>query len=362
MCGGPCLSAAAILSLLALYYAPAMLGMKTGFPVHTLGSSTFGTTGCYLVPGLLMSILLIGWLAVGTFFVTKYILSSLQVNSEPGSAVFTTAALAWSYMTMRLGAQGVRYSSKLSLLVSGIVILAVVVVFSLAPVVSGVKIDLLYLNMAAGFVLSVIAVGMDFGMYRRDELEQPDVRRDMRAITLAMIPLLIAGAALTVNPAIQPLSYTFLLLPIALIAPAAVCVLIAGLSLYVMAPGVTRKSAMFLAIMGAAVLSITGAAADLTAIFTIIGAAFGPAWGAMAADYVMSGKQWLGPRLGINVSGCTAWVLGLCVGILPLLPLSFSVKAALQPAAAYSFATGFVVYILLARIGLQPRLMLPRRI
>ena len=47
------LAVAGVLSYLLYYYAPAMLGMKTGFPLYVVGSSTFGTAGGYLMPGLL---------------------------------------------------------------------------------------------------------------------------------------------------------------------------------------------------------------------------------------------------------------------------------------------------------------------
>src|SRR5208283_1640136 len=43
---GLCIAAivvAGLLSYALYYYAPAMLGMKTGFPLYVVGSSTFGT-------------------------------------------------------------------------------------------------------------------------------------------------------------------------------------------------------------------------------------------------------------------------------------------------------------------------------
>ena len=48
------LAVAGLLSYALYYYAPAMLGMKTGYPLYVVGSSTFGTTGGYVMPGLLM--------------------------------------------------------------------------------------------------------------------------------------------------------------------------------------------------------------------------------------------------------------------------------------------------------------------
>src|SRR5262245_50232950 len=66
---GTCLLALVIAGLLChfLYYlAPALLGMKTGLPLYVVGSSTFGTQGGYLMPGLLMGALQVGWFAVAT--------------------------------------------------------------------------------------------------------------------------------------------------------------------------------------------------------------------------------------------------------------------------------------------------------
>ena len=83
-----CLVALAVAGILsyALYYrVPAMLGMKTGFPLYVVGSSTFGTAGGYVMPGLLMGVLQIGWFAVGTFFSADYILRGLGMASKPGT-------------------------------------------------------------------------------------------------------------------------------------------------------------------------------------------------------------------------------------------------------------------------------------
>src|SRR5579863_6103713 len=66
-----------LLSYALYYYAPAMLGMKTGFPLYVIGSSTFGTRGGYIMPGLLMGVLQIGWFAVNTAISTRFILNTL---------------------------------------------------------------------------------------------------------------------------------------------------------------------------------------------------------------------------------------------------------------------------------------------
>ena len=88
---GLCLVALAVAGILsyALYYrVPAMLGMKTGFPLYVVGSSTFGTAGGYVMPGLLMGLLQIGWFAVATFFSADYILRGMGIASKPGTLPF----------------------------------------------------------------------------------------------------------------------------------------------------------------------------------------------------------------------------------------------------------------------------------
>jgi cytosine permease len=104
----------------------------------------------------------------------------------------------------------------------------------------------------------------------------------------------------------------------------------------------------------AIVLAITGVAENLIGFFTIVGASFGPICGAMAADYLLSGRKWAGPRAGVSIAGYGAWALGFLVGILPFLPVPAELKSMAQPAVVYSFITGFVVYAALAKMGLEP--------
>ena len=75
----------------------------------------------------------------------------------------------------------------------------------------------------------------------------------------------------------------------------------------------------------------------------------------MSADYLLSGKRWAGPRQGVNLAGYLAWAIGFVVGILPFLPLPAGVKPYVQPAVIYSYITGFIVYAILAKAGLEPK-------
>jgi cytosine permease len=50
-------------------------------------------------------------------------------------------------------------------------------------------------------------------------------------------------------------------------------------------------------------IAVSGWAGNLIPVFTIIGASFGPICGAMAADYLLAGRKWPGPRAGFNPAG-----------------------------------------------------------
>ena len=99
-------------------------------------------------------------------------------------------------------------------------------------------------------------------------------------------------------------------------------------------------------------LGITGLAGKAIIVFVIIGATFGPILGAMLVEYLFSGGKWSGPRAGFNPAGWISWVLGAVVGVLPILKI-YPVPAA--PVAA--FIVGAVVYALLAKMGMQSRLV-----
>src|SRR6201994_4069944 len=65
------------------YYAPAMLGMQTGRTLYVVGTSTFGTTGGFLIPGILMGLLQVGWVAVDAAIATTFIMKGLGLTSKP---------------------------------------------------------------------------------------------------------------------------------------------------------------------------------------------------------------------------------------------------------------------------------------
>jgi cytosine permease len=376
------LAVAGLLSYALYYYAPAMLGMKTGLPLYVVGSSTFGATGGYLMPGLLMGVLQIGWFAVSTFVATQFILTGLGQNAKPGTALFTIVAVLWGYVMAYVGAKGIQYVAKVALYLNGIAFLMVLAVFFgnigglSAHTVDPAKAApfaafALLIQTVIGFFATAGAAGADFGMNARNE---KDVRRGgLAGIAIAILytgglPLLSVAGARALHPDITSFNYDvaigsvggalastmLLLFAITSIPSACFCAFIAGNSFATMIPGVKRISSMMVGVTVSILLAVTGVAADLIGFFTIVGASFGPICGAMAADYLLSGKKWAGPRQGVNWAGYGAWALGFIVGILPFLPVSESLKNAAQPAVVYSFITGFVVYAALAKMGLEP--------
>lgn len=371
---------AGLLSYFLFYRAPAMLGMQTGFPLYVVGSSTFGTTGGYLMPGLLMGALQAGWVSVNIYVSTTFIFNGLGSKSGPGTLPFAIVAILWGYGMSYVGVKGIKYVARFALYLNAIPLLMLLVVFFRTaggigqyqppepqPYIGFV----LLIQIVIGFFATAGAAGADFGINSRDS-------RDVKwgglvGITLAILvagglPILaVAGAqglgmtqGYTFDSVITGTggvlaTVMFFLFAVASISPACFSAFIAGNSFATMLPGVSRMASTMVAATVAVILAVTGVAANLVGLFTIIGASFGPICGAMLADYLLSGRKWAGPREGINWAGYGAWALGFVVGILPFLPIPAEVVSYLQPAALYSMIVGFVVYTLLAKAGLEPK-------
>jgi cytosine permease len=367
----------------ALYYfAPAMLGMKTGYPLYVVGSSTFGTTGGYLMPGLLMGLLQIGWFAVNASLSTTFLLKALGQPSEAGSTAFTVIATVWGLVMAYIGVKGIQYVARVSLYLNLIAFLMVLFVFvKTSGGISQYQTPanavpflgfMVMLNVIIGFFATAGAAGADFGMNSRDA-------RDVKwgglvGITLAVLyaaglPLMSVAGARGLDPNFTGATYgdvigviggfmataMFFLFAIASIAPACFCAFIAGNSFSTMLPKVPRMGSTMVGAVIAIILAVTGLAGNLISVFNIVGASFGPICGAMTADYLLSGKKWAGPRQGINFAGYIAWATGFLVGIIPFLPVSQQVKDYTQPQVLYSYIVGFIVYIVLAKAGLEPK-------
>lgn len=374
---------ASVLCYLLYYKAPAMLGMKTGYPLYVVGSSTFGTTGGYLMPGLLMGLLQIGWFAVATSLASEFVLKAIGADSTPGAVPFIVTGVIWGGVFAWVGAKGIQYVAKVSTFLNFIPLLMLIVVFFQvsgntpyqAPAAQADPYVALTAIMAVviGFFATAGAAGADFGINARHE-------RDVRwggLVGVMLAPIVAGGLALAAvasangaNPKL-PFDYAnvlqgiggpiatsmFFLFAVASIPATCFCIFIAGNSFSTMIPGVPRVTSSMAAGAVGIVLAVTGVATHLISFFSIVGASFGPICGAIAADYLLSGKRWAGPREGVNWAGYIAWAVGFVVGILPFLPLPPETKRYVQPAALYSFIAGFVVYALLAKAGLEPKVV-----
>lgn len=374
---------ASVLCYLLYYKAPAMLGMKTGYPLYVVGSSTFGTTGGYLMPGLLMGLLQIGWFAVATSLASEFVLKAIGADSTPGAVPFIVTGVIWGGVFAWVGAKGIQYVAKVSTFLNFIPLLMLIVVFFQvsgntpyqAPAAQADPFVALTAIMAVviGFFATAGAAGADFGINARHE-------RDVRwggLVGVMLAPIVAGGLARAAvaaangsNPKL-PFDYAnvlqgiggpiatsmFFLFAVASIPATCFCIFIAGNSFSTMIPGVPRVTSSMAAGAVGIVLAVTGVATHLISFFSIVGASFGPICGAIAADYLLSGKRWAGPREGVNWAGYIAWAVGFVVGILPFLPLPPETKRYVQPAALYSFIAGFVVYALLAKAGLEPKVV-----
>jgi len=371
---------AALLCYALFYRAPAMLGMQTGYPLYVVGSSTFGAKGGYLMPGLLMGLLQVGWLSVNAWVSTTFILSGFGSKAGPGSLPFIVISGLWAYGMAYVGVKGIQYVARFALYLNLIPLLMILIVFSrtagsaanFTPAEVNPYVGfMLLIQIVVGFFATAGAAGADFAMNNRDSR---DVRwGGLTGIALAILiagglPLIsVAGARVLFN--IESFRYDavisamggflaaamFFLFAIASIPPACFSSFIMGNSFATMIPRIPRMGSSMAGATVAFLLAMTGAAGNLVGVFTIIGASFGPICGAILADYLLAGKKWAGPREGVSIPGYAAWAVGFVIGILPFLPISPEVKPYLQPAAVYSFIAGFLVYYILAKAGLESK-------
>ncbi|HEY6292277.1 MAG TPA: cytosine permease [Terriglobia bacterium] len=362
------------------YYAPAMLGMQTGRTLYIVGTSTFGTTGGYLMPGLLMGVLQIGWFAVATYFATDYILKGLHSESR---VLFIVIAVIWAYLLAFVAIKGISYVARVAQVLNWVPLAMIVIVFAAnfgglhsyqAPATDEAGGFLTMLVIVIGFFATAGAAGADFGLNNRD-------RRDVAlgglvGIALAIVvagglPVLsVAGhigltsapftaANLDFSAAVSQVgalaSAVFFLFAAASVAPTCFCTFIASNSFATMLPKIPRSLSTVAAVTVGMLLAVTGVAQNLIGFFTIVGASFGPICGAMAADYLLAGRKWSGPRKGINWAGYIAWALGFAVGVLPQIPgVPSAWVQADRPAPLFSFVAGFLVYWVLAKAGVWP--------
>jgi len=368
---------AALICHFLFYLVPGLYGMKTGYPLYVVGSSTYGTLGGFLMPGLLMGLLQFGWLAVNTAVSTSFILQAVNADPTPGKPAFITVSIIWALLAVFVAIKGIQYLGKVSTYLPIVPLIMILIVFfsnvgsagafqvaeDSKPLVGFLTI----IAIVVGFFATAGAAGVDFGMSNRNA---KDIQLGgLVGIALVIIiagglPLIAIAGAHAAHPEMDSFTFDsvikvhflskvmFILFAVASFAPACFSSFIAGNSIGTMFPTANKTVMVLIGAVVAIILAATGWALNLARVFGIIGASFGPICGSMVADYLLSGCKWSGPRKGINFAGYIAWAVGFVVAILPMIaPERFSY---INPAPVIAFVIGFVLYVILAKAGLEP--------
>jgi cytosine permease len=358
-----------------------MLGMKTGFPLYVVGSSTYGAAGGFLMPGLMMGILQFCWLAVNSAVSTSFILQAFNADATPGKPLFIVVTIIWTALAVFVALKGIQYVAKVSTFLPIVPLVMILIVFltnigsasSYTPPAGGNAMTgfLTMIAIVVGFFATAGAAGVDFGMGNRDK---KDVQfGGLVGIALAILvtgglPLIAVAGAHAKDPTMTSFTFDavirqqggflskimFILFAVASFAPACFSSFIAANSIGTMFPKANKAMAVSIGGVVAIILAATGWALQIVEMFKIIGASFGPICGAMVADYLLSGCKWAGPRRGVNWAGYISWAVGFIVAILPSAWVGGEKFAYINPAPVIAFVIGFVLYAILAKIGLQP--------
>jgi cytosine permease len=377
----------ALICYFLFYLVPGLLGMKTGYPLYVVGSSTYGTAGGFLMPGLLMGLLQFGWLAVNIAVSTDFILQACGKPpvKDPVTGVFSASpafiavAIIWAILAVFVAMKGIQYLGKVSTFLPIVPLVMILFVFftnvgsagNFKPTLGADASEgfLAIIAFVVGFFATAGAAGVDFGMGNRNakDVQLGGVVGIMLAIIVAGgLPLIAIAGAHAANPTMTSFSFDavigaqggalakwmFALFAIASFAPACFSTFIAANSIGTMFPKVNKAVMVSIGAIVSLILAITGKALDLASVFSIIGASFGPICGAMVADYFLSGRKWAGPRKGINLAGYISWAIGFVVAILPM--INAEQFDFISPAPVIAFFIGLVVYAVLAKAGLQP--------
>ncbi|MDO4630437.1 MAG: hypothetical protein Q4C70_14760, partial [Planctomycetia bacterium] len=145
------------------------------------------------------------------------------------------------------------------------------------------------------------------------------------------------------------------LLAIAAFPSACFCAMIAANSFKTTLPKVNPFITCGLGTLGVIALIVTKYAGEVAGIFTVIGASFGPICGAMMADYLLSGREWNGPRAGFNPAGWISWFFGFFVGAFNFIPEPMRQGFDMPCPPLLALVVGFVLYYILGAMGMQSK-------
>jgi len=410
---GPALIGLVIGALLChfLYYlVPGLLGVKSGRPLYVVGTSTYGARGGLLMPGFLMGILQFGWIALNAYAVSILLCECFGLDAKAPSVSHTLIAAALAILGAFVGMKGIQYVGKVAtyLPIIPLVILIILVcktagglasftpdkaieasawqpakVLETAPTVSlatPLAVIAAMCTYIVGFFATAGAAGVDMGMNNR---HPKDIQlAGLTGVALATIVagglaiLVVAGAyggsmvtatsegSLAATDLLGELMGTktanifMILLAVAAFPPICFSGFIAANAMKTTLPKVNPWLSVGCGTVVAIVLAATHVIGKVDIVFAVIVASFGPVCGAMAADYLLAGRKWAGPRAGFNPAGWISWFVGLIVGsveIIAKIPGLEGLGGVVPVPGVVAFIVGFVLYIILAKMGLTTR-------
>ncbi len=384
---------AALICHFLFYMVPGLLGMKTGLPLYIVGTSTFGVTGGFVMPGFLMGLLQFGWLGVNCYGAGLALKEVIPVDQSILMAV-------WGILAAFMGLKGIQYVAKVATYLPLIPLVTLVLLFAktagglgsfdaaayvaahkaanvpkIGDMLSTLGVFGFMITYVVGFFATAGAAGVDFGSGNRNK---SDVSMGglvgvafSTIFTIGMAILIVAGAFGAKIPASAGegkfITDAFNLIPnvlgadngkwfmfalaIAAFPSACFSSLIAANCFKTTLPKVNPFISVGLGAAVSIILAVTGLAGQIIPVFVIIGASFGPICGAMMVDYFLAGGKWAGPRAGLNPAGWVAWALGFVVGILPNLGVNVPVAPVL------AFIVGAVMYFICAKMGMESKVL-----
>jgi cytosine permease len=401
------LALAALICHTFYYVVLGMAGMQSGLPLYIVGTSTFGTRGGFILPGLLMGLLQFGWLAVNIYFSSQALMVLFGDASGAGiTTIKYVVMIGWGVLAAMLGLFGIKYVAMVATYLPLIPLVTLIVLFiatagglrsfkpaemvqlneslgAAGPAMSPGMIVMAIITYAVGFFATAGAAGVDFGTGARDKRDvhmggfvgifcaifvaaglamlvvagaygNPEIVAKVQAAMAAKEIKVFANNAFALIPFILGPGVgkiVLFLLAVSAFPSACFSSLIAANSIKTTLPSVPPVISVGIGAAVSILLALTGAAANLPSVFGLIGASFGPICGAMAMDYMLAGRRWSGPRDGYNAAGWLAWGIGFAVGILP----NFGCNLPIAP--VFAMLTGAVVYFLGYKAGLTSPLV-----
>jgi cytosine permease len=138
--------------------------------LYVVGTSTFGTTGGYLIPGLMMGLLQIGWVAVVGAVSADFIMKGLNQTSKVLSSVII---IVWIYSLGWVAIKGIHYVGRVAKYLNWVPLIMILIVFyanrdgiaNYHPAHHEETIGFLnVLTSVIGYFATAGAAGADFGM------------------------------------------------------------------------------------------------------------------------------------------------------------------------------------------------------